>query len=70
MIYLEKAYIKDTEALTKVQLRASSNDVKICGGGPPRYDSMDKQISLMKSHIYYKMALLQQMVEKSNKLLH
>ncbi|MDV3425917.1 MAG: GNAT family N-acetyltransferase, partial [Bacillota bacterium] len=54
MLKFEKADSKDAEALTKVQIRAFSNDVKICGGGPPGYDSVDKQISLMKNQIYYK----------------
>lgn len=43
MIEFIKATSKYSETLTKVQIMDFCNDVKICGGGPPGYDSMDKQ---------------------------
>lgn len=54
MIVFLKATEEDAEALVKIQLRAFSIDVDICGDGPPGYDSVDRQIEIMKDHIYYK----------------
>ncbi len=54
MIRFEKADIQDAQSLVKVQVRAFAADAEICGDGPPGYDSPERQISLMNSHIYYK----------------
>ena len=54
MIRFFLASEEDAEALVGVQLRAFAIDVDICGEGPPGYDSVDRQIYLMKSSIYYK----------------
>ena len=54
MIRYLRASEEDAEAIVGVQLRAFSIDVDICGEGPPGYDSVDRQIQLMKSTIYYK----------------
>ena len=54
MIRLLKATVVDAKALVEVQLKAFSIDVDICGEGPPGYDSVERQIELLKSHIYYK----------------
>ena len=54
MIRFLKALEEDAEAIVGVQLRAFAIDVDICGEGPPGYDSIDRQIQLIKSSIYYK----------------
>lgn len=54
MIRILKASEEDAESLVKVQIRAFSVDVDICGEGPPGHDSAERQIELMKSDIYYK----------------
>ena len=54
MIKLLKASKEDAKTLVNIQLRAFSIDVDICGEGPPGYDSVERQIKLMESHIYYK----------------
>ena len=54
MIKFLKASEGDAKSLVGVQIRAFSIDVDICGDGPPGYDSVDRQIQLMESHIYYK----------------
>ena len=56
MIRFMKASEKDAEALVKVQIRAFFVDIDICGEGPPGYDSAERQIELMESHIYYKIS--------------
>ncbi|HYF83494.1 MAG TPA: GNAT family N-acetyltransferase [Clostridia bacterium] len=54
MIRFLKASEEDAESLVKIQIRAFSIDVDFCGEGPPGYDSVERQIELMGSHIYYK----------------
>lgn len=55
MINFIKASKADAELLVGVQIKAFSVDVNICGEGPPGYDSVERQIELMNSHIYYKL---------------
>lgn len=54
MINFIKTSEVDAKPLVEVQLRAFSIDVGICGEGPPGYDSVERQVELMNSHIYYK----------------
>lgn len=54
MINFIKASKADAELLVRIQIRSFSIDVGICGEGPPGYDSVERQIELMNSHIYYK----------------
>jgi GNAT superfamily N-acetyltransferase len=54
MISFLRASADDAKSLVEVQLRAFSIDVNICGEGPPGYDSVDRQIELTKSRVYYK----------------
>ena len=54
MIEIITAGEKDAEELVEVQQKAFAIDVKICGDGPPGYDSPERQKELMKSSLYYK----------------
>ena len=54
MIRFLRASKEDAKSLVNVQIRAFAIDVDICGEGPPGYDSAERQIEIMNSHIYYK----------------
>ncbi|MDT8719749.1 GNAT family N-acetyltransferase [Clostridium sp. 19966] len=54
MINFEKATDIDAEILTEIQMKAFDYDVKICGDGPPGYDSQEHQIKAINKYIYYK----------------
>lgn len=54
MIRFLRAKEEDAKSLVDIQMRAFSIDVDICGEGPPGYDSAERQIEIMNSHIYYK----------------
>lgn len=56
MIVFDRATSEDAERLVKIQLNAFAIDVDLCGEGPPGYDSVEKQIELMRRHIYYKIS--------------
>lgn len=49
-----KAGIEDLNDLVQVQIKAFSIDVKLCGEGPPGYDSIERQKKIMENHLYYK----------------
>ncbi|WP_182200971.1 GNAT family N-acetyltransferase [Paraliobacillus salinarum] len=51
---ISKATVYEAKYLVEVQVKAFQIDVAICGGGPPGYDSVDRQVELMGSHLYYK----------------
>jgi GNAT superfamily N-acetyltransferase len=55
MIRFLQATEKDAKSLVEIQKRAFLVDANICGEGPPGYDSIERQIEIMKSHMYYKM---------------
>ena len=54
MFKFVKALESDAKILVEIQKRAFLVDVDICGEGPPGYDSVDYQMQIMNSHIYYK----------------
>ncbi|CQR47323.1 Acetyltransferase (GNAT) family protein [Paraliobacillus sp. PM-2] len=51
---ISKATVDEAEYLVAVQVKAFQIDVAICGEGPPGYDSVDRQVEIIKSHLYYK----------------
>lgn len=51
---ISKATVNEAKYLVEVQVKAFQIDVAICGEGPPGYDSVDWQVELMGSHLYYK----------------
>jgi ribosomal protein S18 acetylase RimI-like enzyme len=59
MITFEKATEEDAQALTDVQIRTFDDDSRRFfgeeSGGPPGYDSVDRQIEDIRSGHYYKM---------------
>lgn len=54
MISFEKVYDKDAEILKDIQVKAFAWDVKVCGDGPPGFDSLEAQIENMKKYTYNK----------------
>lgn len=54
MIHFLQVTKEDAKSLVEAQQSAFYVDVRICGEGPPGYDSIERQIEIMNSHIYYK----------------
>jgi len=51
--FIEKASLDDIEKLVEIQISAFSNDSKMCGSGPPGFDSSEHQIKCLDNYFYY-----------------
>ncbi|MEN2268975.1 GNAT family N-acetyltransferase [Vibrio diabolicus] len=53
MYSIEKASLNHIERLVEIQISAFSNDRKVCGAGPPGFDSTEYQIVCLESYFYF-----------------
>ena len=53
MYSIEKASLNHIERLVEIQISAFSNDRKVCGAGPPGFDSSEYQIRCLESYFYF-----------------
>ncbi|MDF4434447.1 GNAT family N-acetyltransferase [Vibrio parahaemolyticus] len=53
MYSIEKASLNHIERLVEIQISAFSNDRKVCGAGPPGFDSTEYQIECLESYFYF-----------------
>ena len=53
MYLIERASLDDVEKLVEIQISAFSTDFKMCGSGPPGFDSLEHQIKCLDNYFYF-----------------